>query len=53
MSDDPHEAVDFWQRMQTAGGEKPPELLSTHPSDERRIADLQKEIPEAMKYYKN
>ena len=50
---DPHEAVDFWQRMQTAGGEKPPELLSTHPSDERRIADLQKEIPEAMKYYKN
>ena len=50
---DPNEAVGFWQRMQTAGGEKPPELMSTHPSDERRIADLQKEIPEAMKYYKH
>lgn len=49
---DPHEAVPFWQRMETMGGDKPPELMSTHPSDERRIADLQKEIPEALKYYK-
>ena len=49
---DPNEAVGFWQRMQAAGGEKPPELMSTHPSDERRIADLKKEIPEAMKVYK-
>jgi predicted Zn-dependent protease len=38
--------------MQSSGGEKPPELMSTHPSDERRIADIKKEIPEAMKYYK-
>ena len=49
---DPHEAVTFWQRMRASAGEKPPELMSTHPSDERRIADIQKEIPEAMKYYK-
>ena len=49
---DPHEAVGFWQRMAAAGGEKPPELMSTHPSDERRIADLEKQIPEATKYYK-
>jgi predicted Zn-dependent protease len=49
---DPHEAVTFWQRMQASAGAKPPELMSTHPSDERRIADLEKEIPEAMKYYK-
>jgi predicted Zn-dependent protease len=49
---DPKEAVTFWQRMQSSGGEKPPELMSTHPSDERRIADIKKEIPEAMKYYK-
>ena len=48
---DPHEAVPFWQRMSASGGEKPPELMSTHPSDERRIADIQKEIPEAMKFY--
>jgi predicted Zn-dependent protease len=49
---DPHVAVGFWQRMAAHGGSKPPELLSTHPSDERRIAELQKEIPEALKYYK-
>jgi len=49
---DPHEAVGFWQRMAAHGGSKPPELLSTHPADERRIAELQKEIPEALKYYK-
>jgi len=49
---DPNEAVSFWQRMHSSAGEKPPELMSTHPSDERRIADIKKEIPEAMKYYK-
>ena len=48
---DPHEALTFWQRMSAQGGSKPPELLSTHPSDERRIEDINKEMPEAMKYY--
>src|SRR3954466_14020238 len=38
---DPSEAVAFWQRMSQAGGGKAPlELLSTHPSDARRIADI-------------
>jgi predicted Zn-dependent protease len=49
---DPNEAVGFWKRMAAVGGEKPPEFLSTHPSDEKRIADLQKFMPEAMKLYK-
>jgi predicted Zn-dependent protease len=50
---DPNEAVRFWGRMAKAGGgNKPPEFLSTHPSDQRRINDLQKLLPEAMKYYK-
>lgn len=49
---DPHVSVDFWQRMAAAGGGKPPEFISTHPSDETRIANLKKLIPEAMKYYK-
>lgn len=49
---DPKASVDFWQRMAEAGGGKPPEFLSTHPSDETRIANLKKLIPEAMKYYK-
>lgn len=49
----PEVAVTFWQRMsQVGGGQKPPELLSTHPSDERRIRDLQAFMPEAKKYYK-
>ena len=49
---DPNEAVGFWQRMATGGGGKPPELLSTHPSDATRIAAIKKLIPKAMQYYK-
>ena len=50
---DPREAIPFWQRMSQQGGAKPPEFLSTHPSDERRIADLQAMMPEVLKkYYK-
>src|SRR3546814_667054 len=48
---DPAAAVGFWQRMSSGGGQKPPEFLSTHPSDDRRIRDIQKHIPEADKYY--
>ena len=49
---DPHGAVTFWQRMAAmSGGQKPPELLSTHPSDAHRINDLKKLLPQAMKYY--
>jgi len=48
----PGEAIDFWTRMSQLGGQKPPEFLSTHPSDQTRIQDLQAFLPEAMKYYK-
>lgn len=48
----PREAVPFWQRMSQAGGQKPPEFLATHPSDENRIARLQQHMEEALKYYK-
>lgn len=49
----PQEAVPFWQRMaQASGGQKPPEFLSTHPSDETRIERLKQLMPEALKYYK-
>lgn len=47
----PEVAVSFWQRMAAQGGAKTSVLLSTHPSDEQRIADIQKLLPEAMKYY--
>ncbi len=49
----PQEAVGLWQRMQAqAGGGGTPEFLSTHPGPERRIEQLQKYMPEALKYYK-
>jgi predicted Zn-dependent protease len=49
---DPREAIPFWQRMNEAGGSRPPEFLSTHPAPETRIKDIKSHIPEAMKYYK-
>ena len=50
---DPNEAPKFWERMKSlSGGGAPPQILSTHPSDSKRISDLQAAIPEAMKYYK-
>jgi predicted Zn-dependent protease len=49
----PREAIPFWQRMsQAGGGQKPPEMLSTHPSDETRIKKLEGYMNEALKYYK-
>lgn len=49
----PEAAVGFWERMAASGGgEAPPEILSTHPSDDTRIRNLKKFMPEAKKYYK-
>jgi predicted Zn-dependent protease len=49
----PNAAVDFWGRMaKLKGGQAPPEFLSTHPSDQTRINDLKKKMPEAMKHYR-
>jgi predicted Zn-dependent protease len=49
---DPAQAVEFWKRMKAAsGGQAPPEFMSTHPANDRRISDLQAHLPEALKYY--
>ncbi|GAA4008308.1 M48 family metallopeptidase [Hymenobacter fastidiosus] len=49
----PDGAIAFWQRMDSREGQaSPPEFLSTHPSNGTRIADIQRELPEARKYYK-
>lgn len=50
---DPREAPKFWERMSSkSGGGAPPEFMSTHPSHTTRIANLNKWMPEALKYYK-
>ncbi|MEO6183178.1 MAG: M48 family metallopeptidase, partial [Verrucomicrobiota bacterium] len=50
---DPESAVDFWKRFsafnEKAGGSGTPAFLRTHPVDSKRIADLQKWIPEVKK----
>lgn len=43
----PAEAIEFWRRMQEAGGRKPPEWMSTHPADETRIGHLRALLPRA------
>ncbi|MGL4629873.1 MAG: M48 family metalloprotease [Leadbetterella sp.] len=49
----PREATEFWRRMSEAGknSQKPPKMLSTHPADDDRIAELDKLMEKAMKYY--
>ncbi|WP_207428682.1 M48 family metallopeptidase [Pedobacter sp. SYSU D00535] len=50
----PESALSFWQRMASAkeGNGAPPEFLSSHPSDETRIRQIQQNLPEARKYYR-
>ncbi|MDE1192596.1 MAG: M48 family metallopeptidase [Arachidicoccus sp.] len=50
---DPRVAIPFWQRMAALGanGQKPPAMLSDHPSDEQRIAAIRQLMPEALTYY--
>ncbi|MCJ8502625.1 M48 family metallopeptidase [Desulfatitalea alkaliphila] len=49
---DPRESVPFWQRMNSEGGARPPEFLSTHPAPDTRIAEIERYLPEALSYYK-
>jgi predicted Zn-dependent protease len=48
---DPRQAEAFWTRMAQQGAGTP-EFMSTHPSDEHRISDIRKYLPEALEYYK-
>ncbi|MGA9638038.1 M48 family metallopeptidase [Flavobacterium sp.] len=44
----PEESINFWTRMSAnSGGQAPAEMLSTHPSDATRIANLKAMVPEA------
>lgn len=49
----PREAINLWKRMAAkSNGSNPPEFLSTHPAEQTRITQLEKYLPEALKYYK-
>jgi predicted Zn-dependent protease len=48
---DPTAAAAFWTRMSQNSGGSTPEFMSTHPSDNSRIQQIQKDLPEALKYY--
>ena len=49
---DPHASITLWQNMAKAsGGDKPPEILSTHPSDQTRIAGLTRRLSTAVPLY--
>jgi predicted Zn-dependent protease len=50
---DPRAAVGLWTRMaEAAKGQRPPEFLSTHPSEATRIQQIQGWLPEALKHYR-
>jgi len=46
----PEAAIGFWEKMASTGGQKPPEIFSTHPSDERRIRDIKEFLTEIDAY---
>lgn len=50
---DPRAAIDFWTRMkqESEGKSKPPEWMSTHPSDDTRIRKLEQFMPIALEEY--
>ncbi|HUR41511.1 MAG TPA: M48 family metallopeptidase [Verrucomicrobiae bacterium] len=48
---DPRASITLWQNMRASAGQKPPELLSTHPSDATRITHLEQRLPIAMPLY--
>lgn len=48
---DPSVAVTFWQRMAANSSSSKLAFLNDHPSDAKRIANIQQWLPEAKKYY--
>ncbi len=45
---DPSQAVDLWRNMMLAGGDRPPQWLSTHPDPANRIRELERDAPALM-----
>jgi predicted Zn-dependent protease len=48
---DPRAAISLWEKMGKLGGSQPPKFLSTHPSNEDRIKDLQEYSAKVLPLY--
>lgn len=49
---DPRAGIALWQKMMNANqGGRPPELLSSHPADSRRISEIESLLPTVMPLY--
>ena len=48
---DPRAGVSLWKKMAQANKGAPPEWLSTHPSGNSRIAELERNLPRVMPLY--
>jgi predicted Zn-dependent protease len=49
---DPRGAVELWRRMSQRGGERPPEMLSTHPHPESRVEALRERMQDVLPVYR-
>lgn len=47
----PQGAIELWENMKAATGNKVPELLSTHPAPDNRIKELKEHLPKAYAIY--
>jgi predicted Zn-dependent protease len=50
---DPHSAVSVWKKMMSAAQSGTPEFLSTHPSPQSRISNLEALVPKVLPLYKS
>ncbi|BAW80674.1 peptidase M48 Ste24p [Candidatus Nitrosoglobus terrae] len=48
---DPSQSIVLWQNMTQVEHSAPSEFLSTHPSNQNRIKNLERHLPEAMELY--
>ncbi|WP_284893307.1 M48 family metallopeptidase [Cobetia amphilecti] len=48
---DPRASIKLWANMNAAGGAQPPVWMSTHPSDEQRMAALNERLETALPTY--